>query len=177
MPGYPTRQTLRIHCKHVCAPGCGARASAASGIRKRRSRQVHEHLYRTSEGGPSEFQRPEIAADHALPLASDCDRLTSRASDARNARRGRAPGADVRTPAFPGRKQAYTRGPPALVRVVLSGRLGFGYGDARKAMVKRGRGRGRFCDERHFGADWAQRVVLPGASAGRWSQRTSLSSA
>ena len=33
------------------------------------------------------------------------------------------PRADVRTPAFPGRKQACTRGPPALVRVVRSGRL------------------------------------------------------
>ena len=37
-------------------------------------------------------------------------------------RAARARGADVRTPAFLGRKQACTRGPPALVRAVRSGR-------------------------------------------------------
>ncbi len=84
MPGYPTRETLRTHCNHVCAPRCGARASAATGIRRRRSRMERgaampgprapvPHV----RARPERTQRPEIAADHALLLASDCDRLAS----------------------------------------------------------------------------------------------------
>jgi hypothetical protein len=38
MPGYPTRQTLRTPLQACRRRGCVARASAATGIRKRRSR-------------------------------------------------------------------------------------------------------------------------------------------
>ena len=37
-PGTRPDKRFAPHCKHVAAPGCGARASAATGIRKRRSR-------------------------------------------------------------------------------------------------------------------------------------------
>ena len=90
MPGYPTRETLRTPLQ-----ACLLRRGAARAPRPRRESggaghawseeppcQVHEHLCRTSERGPSESQRPEIAADHALLLASRCDRLAIRASDA-----------------------------------------------------------------------------------------------
>ena len=94
MPGYPTRQTLRIPTASMSARRGAARAprprresgSAGHARSEEPPCQVHEHLYRTSEAAPSESQRPEIAADHALLLASGCDRLASRASDARNGR-------------------------------------------------------------------------------------------
>ena len=131
MPGYPTRETLRIPLQACRRAGVrrarlgrdgNPEAPVTHGTRSRHARSTST-CTASPRAARAKSQRPEIAADYALLLASDCDRLASRASDARNGLSARAPRADVRTSAFPGRKQACTRAPPALVRVVRSGRL------------------------------------------------------
>jgi hypothetical protein len=101
----PTRQRLTDACVSGRAPSATV-GQRMTGERRRRAFRLRVTVTRT----------PDSQAELA-----DCDaneRLDSRYRDFRDGRGSLAPAKGVETTASPGRKQAYWRLPPMLVRVV-----------------------------------------------------------